>query len=168
MLVQTATFFQIEFLAEHPFSHSMQGHHASVTAVLVLVSLLGVSAQPTKCLVTESAVAAEGTPISKAVDTTECCSSAGTSGTPQCIRYCTADNTVWYQTVDKYAAELMLSVAEGGGTSMGKAHFVCDTDDCNVKIEKPCEYVAPSAAAMLQSGTVVSALLAFVVALACA
>ena len=124
---------------------SMQVHHACIAAVLILVSLLGVSAQPTKCLNGVN-LAATATPNSTAVDKAKCCTGAGMSGTVRCIRYCESDKTVSYATVDKNTADLMIGVAEDGSTHMGTAHFVCDKDNCNVKIDNPCAYKAPAVA----------------------
>ena len=82
-------------------------------------------------------------PVSTTVDKTECCSSAGTSGTPVCVRYCNKDKTkVSYQGVDKSVADLFVDDPTGE-TWKATATFVCDTDNCNSKIDKPCEYVPP-------------------------
>jgi hypothetical protein len=137
---------------------------AAVLAVaLATLALAPNGALGLKCLLGKNGV----DPVSTEVDLTECCSGAGVSGTPVCIRFCTKDKKVTYQGVDKSVADLFVDDPTGE-TWDATATFVCNTDDCNIKIEKPCEYVpaATSAAAMLQAGTVTSAILAFAVALA--
>ena len=88
-----------------------------------------------KCLLGKNGV----DPVSTVVDA-NCCNTPGSSGTPVCVRFCNKDKKVTYEGVDKNVADLFVDDPTGetwGATST----LVCDTDDCNIKIDKPCDYV---------------------------
>jgi hypothetical protein len=65
---------------------------------------------------------------------------AGSSGTPVCVRFCSKDKKVTYQGTDKNVAALFVDDPTGE-TFGATATLVCDTDNCNIKIDKPCDYV---------------------------
>jgi len=88
-----------------------------------------------KCLLGKNGV----DPVSTAVDA-DCCNSAGLSGTPVCVRFCNKDKKVTYEGVDKNVADLFVDDPTGE-TWGATATLVCDTDNCNIKIDKPCDYV---------------------------